>query len=132
MSDNVEERLQKLEEEILRLRSRQKTLFNIVDTSTDKEPFMRLMISVDATEEQETAVYDLMNEVDEQITRGSTGMDTVGFRDRVYKVFPNHRPQQLAESIVMRLAKEGGWDQVYEHLRKNGMNLRDLREERGY
>jgi predicted nucleic acid-binding Zn-ribbon protein len=68
MADSIEERLQKLEEEILRLRSRQKSLFNIVDTSTDKEPFMRLRISVDATEEQETAIYDLMNEVDEQIT----------------------------------------------------------------
>jgi hypothetical protein len=32
----------------------------------------------------------------------------------------------------MRLVKEGGWDQVYEHLRQSGMNLRDLREERGY
>ena len=132
MGDSADERLQKLEHEVERLRSRQKTLFNIVDTSTDKEPFMRLMISVDATDEQETAVYDLMNEVDEQITQSKQVMDTVNFCDRVYTIFPNHHQQQLAESIVMRLAKEGGWDQVYEHLRKNGMNLRDLREERGY
>ena len=132
MADNVEERLNKLEEEVLRLRTRQKTLFNIVDTSTDKEPFMRLMISVDATEEQEAAIYDLMNEVDEQITQGAKGMDMMAFCDRVYTAFPNHRQQKLAESIVMRLVKEGGWDQVYEHLRQSGMNLRDLREERGY
>ena len=31
----------------------------VIDTSTEKEPFMRLMISVDATDEQEAAIYDL-------------------------------------------------------------------------
>ena len=40
--------------------------------------------------------------------------------------------KHIAEAIVTRLAPDGGWDQVYQHLRQSGMNLRDLREERGF
>ena len=132
MGDSAEKRVAKLEDEVAMLRRRLKSLFNIIDSSTDKEPFMRLMISVDATDEQEAAIYDLMNAVDTELSQGKGAMDNAAFCERVYNVFPNHRQHQLAESIVMRLAKEGGWDRVYEHLRQTGMNLRDLREERGY
>ncbi len=59
MSD-VDARLGQLEREIAGLNRKIKYL---IDTSTDKEPFLRLMVSVDATEEQETAaIYDLMDE----------------------------------------------------------------------
>ena len=132
MGDSAEKRIAKLEDEVATLRRRLKSLFNIIDTSTEKEPFMRLMISVDATDEQEAAIYDLMNEVDSKLSQGKKTMGSADFCERVYEVFPKHRQHQLAETIVMRLAKEGGWDRVYEYLRQNGMNLRDLREERGY
>ena len=33
---------------------------------------------------------------------------------------------------MTRLALGWRWDQVYQHLRQSGMNLRDLREERGF
>ena len=132
MSEDVEQRLTALEGEIANLNRKLKSLFNIIDTSTDKEPFMRLMVSVDATEAQETAIYDLMGEVDDALAQAKPAMGYVAFCDRVYQVFPDHRQHRLAESIVMRLAKEGGWEKVYEHLRQSGMNLRDLREERGY
>ena len=62
MSD-VDARLGPLEREIAGLNRKIKYLFNIIDTSTDKEPFLRLMVSVDATDDQETAaIYDLMDE----------------------------------------------------------------------
>ncbi len=90
---------------------------------------MRLMVSVDATKAQETAIYDLMGEVDDALAEGASAMDHIAFCDRVYAVLPDHRQHRLAESTVMRLAKEGGWEKVYEQLRESGMNLR---EERGY
>ena len=126
MGDNAEKRIARLEEELATVRRHLRSLFNIIDTSTDKEPFMRLMISVDATDEQEAAIYNLMNELDADLARGLEAMDSNTFCERVYQVFPDHRHHHLAESIVMRLAKEGGWDRVYEHLRQAGMSLRAI------
>ena len=92
-----------------------------------------------------------MNEVDSKLSQGKKTMGSADFCERVYEVFPKHRQHQLAETIagppgppgpvgsggpvgapgidgqpgppVMRLAKEGGWDRVYEYLRQNGMNV---------
>ncbi len=92
MSEDVGQRLTALEGEIAHLNRKLKSLFNIIDTSTDKEPFMRLMVSVDATEAQETAIYDLMGEVDDALAQAKPTMDYVAFCDRVYQVFPDHSP----------------------------------------
>ena len=59
-------------------------------------------------------------------------MDHFEFCNHVYKISPSHESQHMTEAIVTRLALDGGWDPVYKHLRQSGMNLRDLREERGF
>ena len=125
-------RIAKLEQEIAELKRKLSRVFTILDISTTKEPFLRLMVSIDATESQEAEVYDLMAEVDTQLSERKTAMDHFEFCDRLSKTFPGHQPQHLAEAVVTRLAQDGGWDQVYKHLRQSGMNLRDLREERGF
>ncbi len=50
----------------------------------------------------------LKGEVDDALAQAKPAMDYVAFCDRVYQVFPDHRQHRLAESIVMRLAKEAG------------------------
>ena len=135
MTDGAHEantRIAKLEQEIASLKRKLSRVFTVLDISTAKEPFLRLMISLDATETQESDIYDLMGELDAQLTESKPGMDHVEFCDRIYRIFPGQQPQQLAEAIVTRLALDGGWDEVYQHLRQSGMNLRDLREERGF
>ena len=135
MTDDANEaskRIATLEQEIAELRRKLTRVFTVLDISTSKEPFLRLMISFDATEAQESAVYDLMGEVDARLSQGQEAMDHFEFCDRVQKIFPGHESQHIAEAIVTRLALDGGWDPVYQHLRQSGMNLRDLREERGF
>ena len=135
MTDGVHEtstRIAKLEQEIAELRRKLTRMFTVLDISTAKEPFLRLMISLDATETQESDVYDLMGDVDARLSQGEAAMDHLEFYDRVHKIFPGHEPMHIAEAIVTRLAPDGGWDQVYQHLRQSGMNLRDRREERGF
>ena len=53
-----------------------------------KEPFLRLMISLDATEAQESDVYDLMGEVDARPSHGEAAMDHLEFYDRVHRTLP--------------------------------------------
>ncbi len=135
MTDDSHEtstRVAKLEQEVTALKRMLTRVFTVLDVSTDKEPFLRLMISLDATEAQEAEVYNLMGKVDEQLSQSEAAMDHLAFCERVHEIFPSQQPQHLAEAIVTRLARDGGWDEVYEHLRQSGMNLRDLREERGF
>ena len=73
-----------------------------------------------------------MGEVDAQLSQGTAAIDLSEFCERVHTIFPGRQAQLLAEAIVTRLAHDGGWDNVYQHLRLSGMNLRDLREERGF
>ena len=135
MTDGADEsstRIAKLEQEVAELKRTIGRVFTVLDISTAQEPFLRLMISLNATETQESAVYNLMGKVDAQLSQGEETMDHVKFCEQVHEIFPDQQPQQLAEAIVTRLARDGGWDQVYQHLRQSGMNLRDLREERGF
>ena len=135
MTDGAHEthsRIEMLEQEITELKRKLTRVFTVLDISTAKEPFLRLMISLDATETQEPDVYDLMGELDSQISQGKATMDQFEFCERVYKIFPGQEPQHLAEAIVTRLAQAGGWDRAYQHLRRSGMNLCDLREARGF
>ncbi len=128
----LQRRITNLEEDLEELKRLVRRLFVILDASTDEEPFLRLMITLNATEAQESAVYDLMNAIDEQLAQDKPALDHVQFTNRIHQIFPDHRQHLLPESIVNSLAKEGDWDRVYEHLRQSGLNLRDLREERGY
>ena len=96
MSDDVHEtptRVAKLEQEIAELTRKLNRVFTVLDISTAKEPFLRLMISLDATEAQESNVYDLMGEVDARLSQGEAAMDHLEFYDRVHKIFPGHEPQ---------------------------------------
>ena len=135
MTDSVGElqtRIAMLEQETAELKRTLSRMFTVLDVSTAKEPFLRLMISLDASETQESAVYELMTELDRQISAGNTTTDHQEFCNRVHQIFPDRQPQPLAEAIVTRLAPDGGWDQVYQHLRQSGMHLPDLRETRGF
>ena len=53
-----------------------------------KELFLRLMISLDAIEAQESDVYDLMGEVDARLSHGEAAMDHLEFYDRVHRTLP--------------------------------------------
>ena len=135
MTDEMSEasrRIATLEQEVAELRRKLTRVFTVLDISTSKEPFLRLMISLDATEAQEAAIYDLMGEVDARLSQGQEAMDHFEFCERIGKIIPGHKPQLMSEAIVTRLALDGGWDPVYLHLRQSGINLRDLREERGF
>ena len=71
MTDGVHEtatRIAELEQQIAELRRKLTRVFTVLDNSTAKEPFLRLMISLDATEAQESDVYDLMGKVDAQLS----------------------------------------------------------------
>ena len=121
-------RIAKLEQEVSSRRRKLGRMCTVVDVATNKEPFLRLMLSLDSTEAQESALYDLMNEVDAQVSTQQSGMNHVEFGERVSKIFPAQQAtQHLAEAIVTRLAQDGEWDQVYQHLRLSGMNQRHSR-----
>ena len=82
----------------------------------------------------EQAVSSLRRKLDRMFTAvEQSGMNHVEFGERVSKICPAQQAtQHLAEAIVTRLAQDGEWDQVYQHLRLSGMNLSDIREARGY
>ena len=55
-------RIAKLEQEVSSRRRKLDRMCTVVDVATNKELFLRLMLSLDSTEAQESALYDLMND----------------------------------------------------------------------
>ena len=92
-------RIAKLEQEVSSLRRKLDRMFAGVDIATKTEPFLWLMLSLDTTEAQESAVYDLMNEVDAQASTQQPGIPHVEFGEPVSKILPTQRARQhLAEA----------------------------------
>jgi len=125
-------RIAKLEQEVSSLRRNLDRMFAGVDIATKTEPFLWLMLSPATTEAQGSAVYDLMTAVDAQASTQQPGIPHVELGEPVSKLLPTQRARQhLAEAIVIRLAQDGEWEPIYQHLRLSGMNLIDIREARG-
>lgn len=64
-----------------------------------------------------------MDEVFESL-KTSKPMSASAFEIRVYEIVPSHKGDYaFAEFIVHSLNLEGRYEDVYKHMKKNGMNL---------
>ncbi len=96
-------------------------LMRLVDPERDE--FAYLMLEVDATEEQEKAIYDLMDKTAKAIAE-SKEVPHSEFEKEVYIIFSNKRGDyHFAENLISILNKYGRWKSVYNHMKKSGMNI---------
>jgi hypothetical protein len=97
--------------------------FRIVEHTTNALALTQALIDADATESQERALFDLFDDAQVQIHKG-TPMSHGEFERRVYDIFPiQNGDYHSAEGFVTAAAREGKWIEVYEHMRRTGMNL---------
>jgi len=112
----LEKRVQLLEDQIGMLRE-------LVDS--DKYPFMFLALESGLSNSQVEQIFKLMEEVSKAIFSKKTPMSHSEFEERVYQIVPTHkRDYHFAESIVRTLNAKGQYAEVYQHMKKSGMNLK--------
>ena len=69
-----------------------------------------------------------MEEARERI-RSATPLHHHELEERVYRIFPDRRGSYaFAEGIVYALAETGQYTEVYDHYRRQGMNLPSLED----
>jgi hypothetical protein len=116
-------RITELEKRVEHLEDRIEMLMELVDD--DKYPFMYLALESGLTKSQVNQIFHLMEEVSKAIYSGKEPMNHSEFEDRVYNIVPTHRNDyHFAESIVRTLNARGQYQEVYQHMKKSGMNLR--------
>lgn len=117
----VEERVGDLEKRVKHLEERVNMLIEIADY--ESKPFTFLALEAGLSDEQIDKIFDLMDEVSKSL-RTDKPMSHGEFEDRVYQVVPTRKGNyHFVESIVRTLNKEGRWQEVYTHMKKDGMNI---------
>ena len=120
--ESIESRLRELERTIEYLKYRVELLASIADS--EHHPFIFTVLESNLTEHQVIAIYDLMDEASKTIREGKP-MGHHQFEQRIYEIVPSHRGDyHFAESIVDTLNDEQRWEEVYQHMKKDGMNLK--------
>lgn len=118
-----QERIAKLEKRVQLLEDRIGMLMELVDS--DKYPFMFLALESGLSNSQVEQIFKLMEEVSKAIISKKTPMSHSEFEGRVYQIVPTHRNvYHFAESIVRTLNKKGQFQEVYQYMKKSGMNLK--------
>ncbi len=89
----------------------------------EQSPFTYFILEQNITQEEEKAIYDLMEKTTRRISNGGD-VSHIEFENEIYKILPRFKGDyHLVESIVKTLNDEQRWKEVYLHMQKNGMNL---------
>lgn len=112
-----------LEQRVKHLEERVKRLVEIADS--EKKPFTFLVLENDLTHEQEKKILDLMGRVHNELhERKSKPMNYHEFEKALWEIVSSKdRDYHFAEDVVSTLNEEGRWTDVYEYMKKSGMNL---------
>lgn len=96
-------------------------ILELVDS--DKKPFVYSALEHGLTSAQVKKIYDLMDRVRISIKKNKP-MNRQDFEDEIYKIIPSRKGDyHFAEEIVSTLNEERRWQDVYLHMKKDGMNI---------
>jgi len=110
-----------LEQRIVELEDKIRRLLGLVDP--DRHPFTYLTLEMDVTKQQVGAIFNLMDEAHKSLS-SKKPMEHHDFERRVYSIVPTHDGDyHFAEDIVRTLADSDQYTDVYDHMRKSGINL---------
>jgi hypothetical protein len=113
--------LEALEKRVTELEEKIRSLLLLVDP--DRHPFTYLTLEMNLTKGQVDRIFDLMDETRKSLSSPNP-MHHGEFERRVYSIVPAHdRDYHFAEDIVRTLADTDQYTDVYDHMRKSGMNL---------
>jgi hypothetical protein len=116
-------RIEELEKRVQHLEDQIEMMLELVDD--DKYPFMYLALESGLTKSQINQIFDLMEEVSRATSTDKKPMSHSEFENRIYQIVPTHKGDyHLAESIVRSLNSKGQYTEVYQHMKKSGMNLK--------
>jgi hypothetical protein len=117
----LESTLQQLEERVKFLEERIELLIEIADP--EKDPFVHLALEVGLTKDQIEKILDLMDKVRKEINAGKS-VSHHQFESKIYEIVPSrYGDYKFAEAIVLTLKEVGKYEDVYEYMKKNGMNI---------
>ncbi len=89
----------------------------------DRHPFTHVILEREITRDQKEKLYDLMNKAQDSIAKGNA-IPHHDFEKRVYEIVPKEAGDyHFAEEIVASLNVSGQYRTVYDHMKKDGMNL---------
>lgn len=107
---DLERRVEQLESQVERLRGL---------VHPDMPSFERLLLELNATREQESQIYDLMESCEKDLRDGKA-LDAFGFESSAGRILRDPNPHQVASRIVTAFADDGRYDDVVGALKGTG------------
>jgi len=99
-------------------------MVDVVDP--ERFPFMYLTLEQDWTKDQVTRIFDLMDEVLKSLSTPKK-IGAIEFERRVKSIVPDSS-YETVKSILLTFGDEHKYMDVYEHLRKDGLNIPEPRD----
>ncbi len=113
--------LQELSVRVGKLEGQVRMLSQIADF--EKHPFLFSILESDLSIEQKDAIMKLACRVQDTL-KSAKPMNHVQFENELYKIAPSENGNyEFAKTIVMTLHDEGLFVDVYNHFKKDGMNI---------
>ena len=111
----------KLEKRVEELEHKIEDLLRLVDM--EKAPFSYLVLESNLTGNQVDGIYDLMDDFRNYIRAGHK-IKHSDFEEELYKIVPSKQGDyHFAQDVVGSLNDEGRYTDVYEALKKSGMDI---------
>lgn len=99
-------------------------LLALLRESSPLAPFSYLVIETGLTKEQVGQILDLMDEVRTDLRKTGKSMNHSEFENRIYKIVPSRKGDyHFAEDIVSTLNDERRFTEVFDWMKKSGMNF---------
>lgn len=110
-----------LEKRIAELEHQVEHLLRLSDL--ERAPFSYLVVETGITDAQENEIYNLMEDFSNYIKAGRK-IPHHDFEQELYKIMPSKNGDyHFAETVVASLNDEDRFTDVYEALKKSGMNI---------
>lgn len=125
MTSDFESRLGKLEARIERLEYREGLFLRLVDSR--KRPLAFFTLEYDLNEEQMAGLRKVMENAHNTLS-GESPIKLMDFEEQLLpfvpdKYKPNNSAYDFEKAMLMSFAAGGNYTDLYEHLKKDGLNL---------
>jgi len=112
---------ERLRMEVARLVFQMELLQDLVDS--ERDPFAYLIFENRLSREQYQDILDYMDSLNERLAEGIE-ISRNEFESRIYQIVPSREGDyHFAENIIRTLNKSLRYEDIYEKLKKQGMNI---------
>ena len=117
---DIHDRVAELEARISKLEAHLHRLVSMIDPSV--QPAKRVMLELDATPDQETAILELFEDLETAADLRLRSLSLQDFYDRIQRILPGDNPDKAGRSLVAAFEESHSFRDACRYMRQVGLH----------